>query len=353
LYLEGGEEALLDRLADNHPGFATELEAGCRFLRPFLAAVPQGFRTLVTDRDGTVNNYCGRYYSSIQSAYNAVFLTRFARRCCRRSVILTSAPLAEGGLIDVSVFPPGIFVLAGSKGREALDEQGHRHRLPIPQAQQAALNRLNRGLARLLEQPEFEIFGLVGSGLQFKFGQSTVAHQDVHGSIPEDLSRRFRESVETLILELDPERKFFRTEDTGKDFEILLTVDDTRSAEGAGLEGGAGTGNSTGPTGGNEPPDGTGTEGLRDFDKGDGVRFLDRILGLHLDRGPNLVCGDTPSDLPMVEAAALTSGETWTIFVTRDNGLREAVRAACPRSWFASQPDVLVALLNELGREIR
>jgi hypothetical protein len=118
------------------------------------------------------------------------------------------------------------------------------------------------------------------------------------------------------------------------------------------------------PAGGTGPADGTvgdgnesarrsGGDGLRDFDKGDGVRFLDRTLGLHLDRGPNLVCGDTPSDLPMIEAATRTGGETWSIFITRDNSLREEVRTACPQSWFASKPDILVALLNELGREKR
>ncbi|MBN1836341.1 MAG: hypothetical protein JW820_10860, partial [Spirochaetales bacterium] len=218
------------------------------------------------------------------------------------------------------------FVLAGSKGREALDEEGRRHRLPVPEAQQAALDRLNRGLSRLIARPEFEIFGLIGSGLQLKFGQSTVAHQDVYGSIPETLSRRFREAVEELIVTLDPERQVFRTEDTGKDLEILLTVD-------AGAEGGPGGG------------------ALRDFDKADGIRFLDRELGLGLERGPTLVCGDTPSDLPMVETALRAGGETWCIFVSRDAELRRRLGKACPRSWVASQPDVLVALLNELGRE--
>jgi len=326
VYLNGGEGALLHHLAGIHRELSAELEAG----RRFLAAAPPRFRSFVTDRDGTVNNYCGRYYSSIQSVYNAVFLTRFARQRCRRGVILTSAPLEKGGLVEVGVIPQGVFVLAGSKGREALDEEGGRHRLPIPAAQQAALDRLNQELARLLERPEFEIFGLIGSGLQLKFGQSTVAHQDVRGSIPEALSRRFRGSVEDLLRDLDPERRTFRTEDTGKDLEILLTVD----ADGAA-----------------DPDARGGADGRRDFDKGDGVRFLDRELGLGLERGPTLVCGDTSSDLPMVRAAIEAGGETWSIFVTRDTALGDALRGVAPRSWIASEPDVLVALLGELGKE--
>lgn len=317
VYLDRGEDSLLGYLAEMHPELPGELEEG----RAFLAGGPPRFHSFVTDRDGTVNNYCGRYYSSVQSAYNAVFLTRFARRRCRRAVILTSAPLQEGGLLRVSVVPAGSFVLAGSKGREALDEGGRLHRMPISVGQRERLEELNQQLAGLVRQPEFEIFGLVGSGLQLKFGQSTVAHQDLHGSIPQDLSRRFREAVYGLIQTLDPQRNTFRTEDTGKDLEILLTVEDG------------------------------GGKGLRDFDKGDGVRYLDQELGLELATGPNLVCGDTPSDLPMVEAAVRAGGETWSVFVTRDADLRKAVRRACPRSWFVSEPDVLVALLAELGRE--
>ena len=51
------------------------------------------FHNLITDRDGTINNYCGRYKSSVQSAYNSIFLSRFATDCCQNSIILTAAPL--------------------------------------------------------------------------------------------------------------------------------------------------------------------------------------------------------------------------------------------------------------------
>ena len=53
----------------------------------------------------------------------------------------------------------------------------------------------------------------------------------------------------------------------------------------------------------------------------------------------------------MVAAAMETGGSPWSIFVTREEQLRRRVRAACPRSWFTEEPDVLVTLLNELGRE--
>lgn len=317
LFLEQGEEALLDRMAELHPGFQEELAGALAFCRGMN--LPLG--CLLTDRDGTVNNYCGRYLSSIQSAYNAVFLSRFARQAAGKAVILTSAPLSGGGLEDLTVSPPGTFVLAGSKGREYLDDRGRRGTLAIDGDKQRRLDRLNRRLGELLRDPAYEIFALIGSGLQFKFGQTTVARQDIHGSIPEAESEGFLRIIRELICELDPEGLYFRIEDTGKDIEIILTVE--------------------------------GAAGLKDFDKGDGILFLDSRLGLGLEGGENLICGDTASDVPMVKSASERSPDPWTIFVTRDEKLKEAVRQASKRVAFVSEPDVLVCCLNQLGKERR
>jgi hypothetical protein len=324
LYLEQGEEALLARMAELHPGFREELEDVLEFFR--ATSFPLG--CLLTDRDGTVNNYCGRYLSSIQSVYNAVFLSRFAAGAVGRAVILTSAPLSGGGLEDLTVSPPGTFILAGSKGREYLDDQGRRGALAIEADKQRRLDRLNQRLTELLAEPEYEIHGLIGSGLQFKFGQTTVARQDIYGSIPLEKSQAFARKIDALIGEVDPEGRYFRSEDTGKDIEIILTVE--------------------------------GKSGLKDFDKGDGIRFLDGELSLQLHRGGNLICGDTPSDVPMIAAAAEAAAaeaeaapDPRTIFVTREEELKEAVRRHSQRAHFVSTPDVLVCLLNQLGKERR
>jgi hypothetical protein len=315
LFLEKGEEALLDRMAELHPGFQEELEGALAFCRRFHLPLD----CLFTDRDGTVNNYCGRYLSSIQSAYNAVFLSRFARQAVGKAVILTSAPLSDGGLEDLTVSPTGTFVLAGSKGREYLDGRGRRGSLAIEADKQQHLERLNRRLSELLRDPDHEIFALIGSGLQFKFGQTTVARQDIYGSIPEAESEEFAGVIRELICELDPDGLTFRIEDTGKDIEIILTVE--------------------------------GASGLKDFDKGDGILFLDSELGLGLGGSESLICGDTASDVPMVKSASDLSPDPWTIFVTRDANLEEAVRRASKRSHFVSEPDVLVCCLNQLGKE--
>jgi len=314
VFLGHGEETLLDDLDERHDGFREDLQAGVAALGDTV------FQAFVTDRDGTINNYCGRYASSVQSVYNAAFLTRFARARARQSVILTSAPLDDIGLADLTVTPPGAFTCTGSKGREYFDHKHRRRQYPIEGTQQKRLDLLNDRLDELLAEPGHKVFTLIGSGLQHKFGQTTIARQDIAGSVPAERSERFGEVVRRLVRSVDPEDVFFRIEDTGLDIEVLLTVGDG--------EGGA----------------------TRDFDKGDGVRFLNTDLRLEMDRGPCLVCGDTGSDLPMLRASLDLAPETKAIFVTREEELRRRVQGLLPEAVFVNEPDALVAALNAVSR---
>jgi hydroxymethylpyrimidine pyrophosphatase-like HAD family hydrolase len=308
-YLEEGEDTFLEMLADFHPGFDDYVESGRELLRGV------DLDSLVTDRDGTVNNYCARYLTSIQSIYNAVFLSRFARTHVDKPVILTSAPL--DGLIQISVNPDGEFYYAASKGRECLDRDGRTRRLEITPDKQAAMDALNERLTELTSRPEYEKFTLIGSGLQFKFGQSTVARQDIGGSIGKAESEAFLVTLETLVAELDPDERNLRIEDTGLDVEIILTVE-------------------------------TEGEGLKDFDKGDGVKFLDEELGLGMASGVGLICGDTGSDVPMLEAALSMSPQTRAIFVTRKQDLAQRVTGLTGEALIVPEPDMLVTILGTL-----
>jgi hypothetical protein len=257
----------------------------------------------------------------VQSAYNGLFLSRFARGEPENAVLLTSAPLADTGLVDLSVMPEGDYIYAGSKGREYLNSSGEIRTFPIDVGQKQALDVLNRRLQALLSEGAYEIHGLIGSGLQFKFGQTTVSRQDIHHSIPDQQSEIFLNLVRSIVREIDPDERIFRIEDTGLDVEIILTISDDSSSG-----------------------------GLKDFDKGDGITYLDGELKLSLARGGNLICGDTASDIPMARAAVEASADSTAIFVTHDEGVRASVRAACPRSLFVSTPDVLVLFLNERGK---
>lgn len=308
-YLEEGEETFLELLSDLHPGFDEKVKQGHELLRGL------NLNCLITDRDGTINNYCARYLTSIQSIYNSVFLSRFCQEKVRRPVILTSAPL--GGLIEISVNPEGEIYYAASKGRECLDLEGRTRRLPISSDKQEAIDMLNSRLTVLLLEPEYEKFTLIGSGLQFKFGQSTVARQDIGKSIDENESKAFLEKLTALVAELDPDHQNFRIEDTGLDVEIILTIE-------------------------------TSGDGLKDFDKGDGVKYLNDELSLEMHRGPHLICGDTGSDVPMLEAAIEMMPDTRAIYVTEKEDLAKRVMGLTSNALIVPQPDMLVAILGTL-----
>jgi len=314
-FLEQDEKALLAQLVERHKGLRDEVAAGLDALEGIA------LQTFVTDRDGTVNNYAGRYGSSVQSTYNAVFLTRFARSRVRAhgSVLLTSAPLDDTGIADMAVTPPGTFVFAGSKGREYFDTDGRRSQYPVEPAKQKRLDEFNDRLGRLLEEPGNEVFRLIGSGLQLKFGETTIARQDIGSTVPREDAARFLGQVRRLVRSVDPSETVLHLQDTGLDVEIRLTVDDARGGT------------------------------ARDFDKGDGLRFLNENLGLGLHEGACLVCGDTDADVPMLEAALDLAPETHAVFVTDDEERQHAVRERLPDTLFVSEPDTLMALLNALG----
>ena len=317
-YLEYGEDHFFNYLAKFIPDFRTYVNEGIAMLRG------KRFNAFITDRDGTTNNYCGRYRSSIQPIYNAVFLSRFAKNCCRHPIFITSAPLKDFGILNVSINPEDIFYYAGSKGREFISPDGVFHSYPIDEHKQRLIQLLNDRLLLLLKDPAFEKFNFIGSALQFKFGQTTVARQDITHSINADESAAFLEKVKGIVREIDPEKHIFRIEDTGLDIEIILTIDTA------------------------------GHDAHKDFDKGDGLEFICRSIGIN-GKGPgnglepNLVCGDTYSDIPMLQKAMDICGDVWAIFVTKDEQLEETVKSICPQSMIVPSPDILLTVLGLLS----
>ncbi len=312
-YLRGGRTALVDVMVEYAGGvFALEVETVAEFLRSYHT------RIFVTDRDGTINNYCARYATSVQSIYNAVFVSRFADRLVSgRSVVLTSAPLTSGGLADVSTAPDRALVLAGSKGREYRDDGGSVIRFEIDAKQQEKLDALNSRLEQLLHRPEYRRYAYIGSGLQLKYGQSTIARQDYQGSVPPERSKALLAKVFSILQDIDPGDRYFRVEDTGKDIEISLTL-----------------------------PRDTNSRRLSEFDKGQGLRFLDKSLELDVAAGGVLVCGDTHSDVSMVRYVADHTNDFRTVFVSAGNELQERVRQVAPEALFVSSPDVLVCAMQ-------
>ena len=310
-FLENTEKEFIEHLEKLHEGFRNQVNKGIEKLQGLK------FNCFITDRDGTINNYCGRYCSSVQSVYNSVFLTRFARKKAINSIIITSAPLSGPGILDVCINPDKTFIYAASKGRECIDHGGERKIYPVEEKKQQLLNNLNKKLLNLVKKPAFEKFSMIGSGLQFKFGQTTIARQNIRKSISEPESKEFLEKIRQIVQEIDPGQENFRIEDTGLDIEIMLTIDDSLS-------------------------------GAKDFDKADAVRYLDDALKLNMKQGPHLVCGDTSSDVLLIKAAMEKTPDTWTVFVTKDKELAARVKDVCSNSFIVTEPDILVTILGLL-----
>ncbi len=313
-YLEHGEDKFIDYLAKFIPDFRTYINEGFNTLKG------KYFNAFITDRDGTTNNYCGRYRSSVQPIYNSVFLTRFARNCCNHPIIITSAPLKDFGILNVSINPSHTFIYVGSKGREFIDINGEFNSFPIDEQKQKLIQLLNERILVLLQEQDFEKFNFIGSALQIKFGQTTVARQDITNSIRDDESVAFLEKVQSVVLEIDPSGRNFRIEDTGLDIEIILTIDGASK----------------------DSP-------IKDFDKGDGLSFIYNKLGISGSEGSTLVCGDTPSDIPMLKKAMEMCKDVRAVFVTRDEKLKQEVKEICPNSFTVPYPDVLLTILGLLS----
>ena len=313
-YLEHGEDKFIDYLAKFIPHFRTYINEGVGLLKG------KHFDAFITDRDGTTNNYCGRYRSSVQPIYNSVFLTRFAKNRCTYPIIITSAPLKDFGILNVSINPSNTFVYAGSKGREFINLDGEFNSFPIEEKKQQLINILNERMVVLLQQQDYEKFNFIGSALQIKFGQTTVARQDISHSIKDDESSAFLEKVKGIVREVDPSGRNFRIEDTGLDIEIILTIDVP-----------------------------SGDSPIKDFDKGDGLAFICSKLGMVAAKGSTLVCGDTSSDIPMLKTAMEMFEDVWAVFVTRDEKLKQQIKDICPNSYTVPYPDILLTILGLLS----
>lgn len=314
IYLEKGEKGLIRYLNKLHPDFLDYITKGVEKLDGLH------FNCFITDRDGTINNYCGRYRSSVQPIYNSVCLTRFANSMTSNPIIITSAPLEKPGIVDVSVNPDRTFIYAASKGREYINLDGKKGAYPINKAKQTILDKLNDRLCELVNEPAYEKFSLIGSGLQLKFGQTTLARQNIRKSISESESNELVRKIKSIVKDIDPEQKNFKIEDTGLDIEIILTIEDAQS-------------------------------GLKDFDKADAVKYLDKELNLGMAKGPHLICGDTSSDVPMIKASMEKTGDTWAVFVTKDADLAEKVRTICPNTLIIPEPDMLVGILGSMSKD--
>jgi trehalose 6-phosphate synthase len=284
------------------------------------------FHYFFTDRDGTLKSYSSSYPASIQPSYSGVIQATFAHRCTQYAAILTSAPLMNIGILDVQVMADGYFCYGASTGREWYIEASKKFKdRSIPEADLWLLHEIGDRIQALIDQPQFQHFAWIGSGLQRHFGHITISRQDPFGSVDAKKSLAWLEQIKELTGKVDPEGNKFKVFDNGTDIKIYL-----KAKEG------------------------------EIFNKGHGIRLFAEQMSLDLKEGKILVCGDSDSDLPMLEECLKINPEhTYTVWVTRNEELRQKVIRMCGEVnngnyAFVSCPEVILGAMGMATvREIR
>ncbi|CAJ0954232.1 unnamed protein product, partial [Mesorhabditis belari] len=329
-YKNGSLEAseLETVLANFHPispeKFVEELDACCSFLVDYVeSAQPERENRkplFITDWDGTMKDYCSQYATNLQPIYSAVCMAGFAQEFTRLAAVLTAGPLRGPGILDLTALPiDGPLLFSGSWGREWwLDNHRVVQDEGISEEGIDALERMKDEMGILLKTGEYSQFALVGSGVQRKVDRLTLGVQTVCGHVPAALSERYQEEVRERMHRVDPYNQIL-VFDPSTELEVEVVAHSSGSV----------------------------------WNKANGVSRVAEIKGDSL-RAPGrvLVCGDTMSDVPMVQQAKHENpGGVMALFVRPSEKIRESVLAVVgdpTRVCFISSPDVFHAAAARL-----
>jgi hypothetical protein len=176
-------------------------------------------------------------------------------------------------------------------------------------------------MEELLSSTEYSQFGLVGSGVQSKVDRLTLGVQTVFNHVDPELSENYQDAIRERMHRVDPDEQILHF-DPSTELEVEVVVHN----------------------------DGT------VWNKADGVGMVIEKVGDTLE-GPGkvLICGDTASDLPMVEFAVNQNPDgAMALFVTMKEELCDKVRQILPaedRQCFVSCPDVIHAAMDNIIKE--
>ena len=306
LYLEDGREALRKRLGKRRPGLGEAVRRGLK------AIAGETFNTLLCDADALFRPAGHRLATSFQPAWNAVAAGRFAMARSRRPVLWSDAPLTS--LLARAALPPQTFAYAGSLGRQwqtAASDQG-----------QAALSREKHELTQAMAERITSLmaasdrlpFLWVGSGLQLRHGEISIARQDVARSIDEDDSLTLLEHIHDAVDAIDPQRQHFRVDDDG--YDVTIT-----------------------PTSANR-------DLWNDFSPAEGLRNINQALDLDLATGPHLVCAAGSPGVALIAALAAHTPNLRAILVTDRDDLAARATELCRHVAIVRHPDTVASILS-------
>jgi hypothetical protein len=306
--LEDGREALLKRLGKHRPGLRDAIRRGLKII------AGESVNTLLCDCDALYRPPSQRLLTTVQPAWNAVAACRFAMARSRHPVLWSDAPLTGPGITDRATLPPQTFAYAASLGRQWQTPDGSQGEAPLSQEKADLLEAINSRLAALMADPAWIAFTCVGTGLQFRRGETSIARQDAAASIDEDASLALLEHVHDVVDAVDPERLHFRVDDDGRDLTIT-------------------------PTSANR-------DLWNDFSPAEGLRNINAALDLGLEQGPHLVCCTGPQGVSLLAAMAGYTTDLRAILVTDRDDLARRATDICPRTAIVRHPDTVAAILS-------
>ncbi|KAI1718359.1 trehalose-phosphatase [Ditylenchus destructor] len=315
-------EAILE---PHHPvskeKFHDEYTNCIRFLTDFIHSTESEGRKpiMITDWDGTMKDYCSQYATNLQPIYSAISMARFAEAFTRLTAVLTAGPLRGPGILDLTALPiDGPVMFSGSWGREWwMGGKRVVHDDGITEEGFVALERLNDEMKSLLEKKEYAQFGMVGSGVQRKVDRLTLGIQTVCKHVQPELSRSYQDQVRERVHRVDPCMQTLHF-DPSTDLEVEVVVKNNDVV----------------------------------WNKSHGVERVVKTVGDSLDPpGRILICGDTSSDLPMVQCAVNANPQgVMALFVGANESLQSKVREMVPVGCcaFVSAPDVIHAAMMKI-----
>uniref|UniRef100_A0AC35TYY1 T6PP_N domain-containing protein n=1 Tax=Rhabditophanes sp. KR3021 TaxID=114890 RepID=A0AC35TYY1_9BILA len=303
-------DSLQEGYADGSEKFKDEV---CNVIDLFYDA--DHFDFFFTDRDGTLKSYSSSYTASVQPAYAGVIQATFARRCAQVCAIITTSPMMSTGILDVSVIPEGYYYYGASVGRDWYLEPGNKFRdNSISHNELHLLDLIFDDITTLLSKKEWRHFTWIGSGLQKHYGHITLAHQDVFHSVDDSQVHLLDIQIKAIVQRLDPDHEHIVIKLTETDIKIFLKETKSNAV----------------------------------FTKGDGIQLFAKTMGFDYSKGRILVCGDSESDIPMLETCLKANKKNvYTVWVTKDVKLREKVANLCRSNdnaqfAFVSSPEVLL-----------
>ncbi|CDW52752.1 hypothetical protein TTRE_0000101401 [Trichuris trichiura] len=318
-----GPKVFVDCLADYHPKSAETFHEEVAFTEAMLKQIMSlGLGIFITDWDGTMKTYCSNYRTSVQPAYSAYWLAIFAKFCSSLCAVLTAGPLGDFGILNLIAVPveDANVIFGGSWGREWLI---HNRRCvdktAIPENGEENLNKLTQLLLKAInDRTDFHRFLMTGSGFQRKVDRLTIGLQTVSGEVTDQESKTFLDAVMQAVKTVDPDDTIFYVRHEKLDVEVVL-----KSVQGG-------------------------------WTKGDGFRFLLKETGKSLATEVVWICGDTASDLPMLDfALQVNPKNTYATFVNPPDEVRSKIAAnmAPDHYTIVGCPEVLHAAMEGIMRE--